>query len=448
MKNGWQTKTLGEVLQKTETVNPLQSPETEFDYIDVSSVSNATFQIEATQRLKGKNAPSRARKLVRENDVLFATVRPTLQRIAVVPEHLDKQVCSTGYFVLRAKHGIDHRFVFYSLFTEDFIAQMESLQKGASYPAVTDGDVKAQVIPVPPLPEQKRIVGILDEAFEGIATAKANAEKNLQNARALFESLLNAAIQGELIPQDSRDDSAAELIVQIEKARKVAIAQGRAKAEKSEPLERKMDGVIKLPRTWKWAQLESLTVGISDGVHKKPHYVSTGVPFITVKNLTAGPSISFDELNYVTRKDHEEFIKRTHPEKGDILITKDGTIGVVRLIDTDVEFSIFVSVALIKPVMRELAPYLVYALRASCVQSQIVPQGAALKHLYLVDLRRLAIPIPPLKEQKRIVAALDALDAETQRLARLYQQKLDALEALKRSLLHQAFTGQLTMDNG
>ena len=142
MKKGWQTKTLGEVLEKTETVNPLLSPNAEFDYIDVSSVSNTTFQIEETQRLKGKDAPSRARKLVRTNDIIFATIRPTLQRIAVVPEHFDKQVCSTGYFVLRPKPGMDHRFVYYSLFTEDFTGQMESLQKGASYPAVTDGDVR------------------------------------------------------------------------------------------------------------------------------------------------------------------------------------------------------------------------------------------------------------------------------------------------------------------
>lgn len=192
MKAGWQTKTFGEILQKTETVNPLQSPEAEFDYIDVSSVSNATFQIEATQRLKGKNAPSRARKLVRANDILFATIRPTLKRIAIVPAHLDKQVCSTGYFVLRPKPGIDHRFLYYSLFTKDFTGQMEGLQKGASYPAVTDGDVKARVIPVPPLPEQQRIVAILDQALDGIATAKANFEANLQNARALFESHLQS----------------------------------------------------------------------------------------------------------------------------------------------------------------------------------------------------------------------------------------------------------------
>ena len=135
MSAGWQTRKLGEVLQKTDTINPLRSPDAEFDYIDVSSVSNATFQIDETQHLMGKDAPSRARRLVKANDVLFATVRPTLRRIAVVPAHLDNQVCSTGYFVLRPKAGLDHRFVFYWLSSEAFMGQMEGLQKGASYPA-------------------------------------------------------------------------------------------------------------------------------------------------------------------------------------------------------------------------------------------------------------------------------------------------------------------------
>ena len=192
MKEGWEKKQLGDVLQKTETVNPILYPEKAFDYIDVSSISNTTFQIETTQRLKGNDAPSRARKLVRTNDILFATIRPTLQRIAVVPEYLDQQVCSTGYFVLRAKPGTDHRFIFHALFTEKFMDQMEKLQKGASYPAVTDGDVKAQIIHIPSLAEQQRIVSILNEAFDGIVTAKANAEKNLQNARTLFESHLQS----------------------------------------------------------------------------------------------------------------------------------------------------------------------------------------------------------------------------------------------------------------
>jgi len=87
-----------------------------------------------------------------------------------VPKHLDSQVCSTGYFVLRPKHGIDHRFLFYWLFSEGFMGQMENLQKGASYPAVTNSEVRAQEIPTPPVPEQQRIVGILDEAFDSSFT--------------------------------------------------------------------------------------------------------------------------------------------------------------------------------------------------------------------------------------------------------------------------------------
>ncbi|MBI3661687.1 MAG: restriction endonuclease subunit S [Acidobacteria bacterium] len=197
MKNqGWQTKSFAEVLQKTETVNPLQSPEREFDYIDVSSVSNETFEIRETQRLKGKDAPSRARRLVRQNDVLFATVRPTLRRIAVVPAELDQQVCSTGFFVLRPKPTLNYKYLFYWLFTDGFSGTMEALQKGASYPAVNDGEVKAQLISFPPPAEQTRIVRTLEEAFDGIA--KANAEKKIAALEELKKSLLHQAFSGQL----------------------------------------------------------------------------------------------------------------------------------------------------------------------------------------------------------------------------------------------------------
>ena len=189
MREGWQTKTLGEVLCRTESVNPAASPDVDFDYIDVSSVSYETFVIETTQRMKGKDAPSRARRLVRSRDVLFATIRPTLKRIAITPDTLDRQVGSTGYFVMRPNEEVDHRFLFYFLFTDQFMGAMAALQKGASYPAVTDAEVRAQSIMFPAICEQRRIVAILDEAFEGIATAKAHAEKNLRNARQLFETL-------------------------------------------------------------------------------------------------------------------------------------------------------------------------------------------------------------------------------------------------------------------
>ena len=195
---GWVEKSLGEALVKTETTDPTRSPKTEIDYIDVSSVSKETLAIQETQRLQGKDAPSRARKLVRTNDVLFATIRPTLRRIAIVPEELDSQVCSTGYFVLRAKPDLDHRLVFYFLQSETFMTAMETLQKGASYPAVTDGDVRSQIIPIPPLKDQKEIAAKLDGLREETQRLASIYSRKLATLEALKKSLLHQAFAGEL----------------------------------------------------------------------------------------------------------------------------------------------------------------------------------------------------------------------------------------------------------
>lgn len=357
--------------------------------------------------------------------------------------HTDREICfGNKLFAISPSASVDSRYAFYFCLTDDFGGQFRSAMTGL-IGGVSLNKFKALRLPVPPLLEQLRMVAILDEALEGIAAAKVNAENNLRNARQLFDLTLDCAIQGKMIPQAVGEASVADLMSQIDTARQIAVSKGKARARKLDALIAEPCDRFVLPSGWLWAQLDSLTIGISDGVHKTPRYVSEGIPFVTVKNLTAGPGISFDDLNYITRQDHEEYIKRTNPEQGDILITKDGTIGVVRLIETDLEFSIFVSVALIKPALRELGPYLAYALRATSVQSQIVPQGTALKHLYLVDLRRLQVPLPPMSEQSRIVARLDELDAETQRLAGIYESKVAALERLKKSLLHKAFTGGL-----
>ena len=196
MKQGWERKKLGEIILKSETIDPTKQPDKEFVYIDVSSVNNKGFYIENTTTLKGKDAPSRARKLIRINDIIFATVRPTLKRIAIIEEEFDNQICSTGYFVFRPNGSISYKFLFYFLLTNGFNTEMEKLQKGASYPAVTDSEVKNQIISFPKsLPEQQRIVSILDNTFAAIATAKSNAEQNLKNAKELFESYLQSVFE-------------------------------------------------------------------------------------------------------------------------------------------------------------------------------------------------------------------------------------------------------------
>jgi type I restriction enzyme S subunit len=404
MKTGWEIKELGEVLQKTETTNPLLRPEEEFEYIDVSSVSNVTFQIEETQHLTGKDAPSRARKQVKTNDVLFATIRPTLRRIAVVPEHLDKQVCSTGYFVLRPKVGIDHRYLFYWLFSEDFMGQMEILQKGASYPAVTDAEVRAQAIPIPPLLEQQRIVGILDEAFDGIATAKSNVEKNLQNARALFESHLQS----------------------------VFTQRGEGWVEK--PL-----GVI-------CDLLNGFAFKSGDTVpESETQLVRMGNLYGNKLDLDRSPVFYPDSF----ATDYKRYIL----DEGDIIMSLTGTTGkedygyAVRI--PKCEMALLMNQRIVKfDSIREDAvnrDYLLHYLRSRAFLDVLYPtaNGTRQANLSSVTIKTLPIPLCSIQEQKRIALSLESLSDETQHLESIYQQKLAALDALKKSLLDQAFTGQL-----
>ena len=195
----WEVKRLGDVLQNTETVNPLNSPNKEFIYIDVSSVNKENLSVENTTLIKGKDAPSRARKHIKTGDVIFATVRPTLRRIAVISEEFDGQICSTGYFVLRAKEYLDNKLIYYFLQTKIFNEKMQKLQKGASYPAVTDGDVRNQIISFPKsLSEQKTIVEKLDVLSEQTKKLEAIYKQKLSDLEELKKSVLRKAFNGEL----------------------------------------------------------------------------------------------------------------------------------------------------------------------------------------------------------------------------------------------------------
>jgi type I restriction enzyme S subunit len=197
---GWEEKTLGEVLVKTETVDPTKKPNEEFIYLDVSSVNKETKEIENATVLLGKDAPSRARKLVRTNDVIFATVRPTHSRVALITEEYDEQVCSTGYFVLRAKEFLNNNLIYYFVLTYSFNKQMEKLQKGASYPAVTDSEVKGIYIPFPKsLKEQQTIVQKLNALSAETKKLEAIYQQKINDLEELKKSVLQKAFSGELV---------------------------------------------------------------------------------------------------------------------------------------------------------------------------------------------------------------------------------------------------------
>ena len=162
--------------------------------------------------------------------------------------------------------------------------------------------------------------------------------------------------------------------------------------------------------------------------HKKPNYVPSGIPFVTVRNLTAGLGISFEKLNYVTPDDHAEFLRRANPEQGDILVSKDGTLGVI----------------LVKPVIRDMGSYFGTALSSPQVQMQMVPKGSGLQHIHLEDLREDCIPLPPLAEQKRIVAEVERRLSVVEELESAITAQRQRAATLRQSILHRAFEGKLT----
>lgn len=195
---GWATAKIGDVVVKTSQRDPRKAPRAVFQYVDVSSVSNETFRITGSTATLGADAPSRARKQIFANDVLFATVRPTLKRIALVPSDLDGQIASTGYCVLRAdEKRIDSGFLYYCLLTDSFTARMAGLERGVSYPAVSDGDVLASTIPLPPLPEQKRIAHILSTVQRAIEAQERIIQTTTELKKALMHKLFTEGTRGE-----------------------------------------------------------------------------------------------------------------------------------------------------------------------------------------------------------------------------------------------------------
>lgn len=163
----WEVVTLGSLIEDAPQVSMRSDANREIEYIDVSSISREFLCIESTSSYVLKEAPGRARKKVKTGDVIFATVRPTLLRIARVPAAYDEQVCSTAFCVLRDKNKQTlGRYIYYLVQREEFVKQLASIESGASYPAVTDRQVKEQLVPVSQESEQIEIAATL-EACDG-----------------------------------------------------------------------------------------------------------------------------------------------------------------------------------------------------------------------------------------------------------------------------------------
>lgn len=187
-------KYIRDFVKKAETRDPRNDPEKEFIYVDIASVDNKTGKITETKKILGKDAPSRARKIMNAGDVIVSTVRPNLNATAYVPKELDNQICSTGFSVLRPNELLNGRYLYAYTRTVEFIDQLMAKTRGASYPAVSDSDVLNTKIPAPPVDVQNHFADFISK----LESLKSRQQQSSTDIGQLFDSLVQRAFKGEL----------------------------------------------------------------------------------------------------------------------------------------------------------------------------------------------------------------------------------------------------------
>jgi type I restriction enzyme, S subunit len=262
---------------------------------------------------------------------------------------------------------------------------------GGAQSHISQGYVKNLKIPLPPLETQKKIATILDKADDLRQNDRKILEKYDQLAKSVFLEMFG------------------------------------------DP--------IKNTRGLKIARLVDITTKITDGVHAKPNYVEEGVPFISVKDITTGV-LEFDKCKFISKEDHQNFTKRCRPEYEDILYTKVGaTYGRPALVDKNIDFSIYVSVALIKPKREIINSYfLKEALAHPAIKRQAdkAIKGIGVPDLHLNMIKEFVLPLPSLAEQEKYAAIMSKVEFQK----KITQESIRKSEDLFQSLLQSAFKGE------
>lgn len=291
---------------------------------------------------------------------------------------------------------LHHKFLYYYLYS--IVDLLSDLGTGTTFKELSATRLKGVRVPLPPLSEQERIVAILDEAFAAIVTATAKAERSLANARRLFESQLNVLF--------SRRDA-----------------------------------------SWSACPLGDLLERITYGFTNPMPTTDEGPYLVTAKNINVS-RILYEHARHTSQEAFDTLLTdKSRPRVGDVLLTKDGTLGRLAVVDRD-NICINQSVALLRPNERVDPQFLKYLLSSPHYQRRMAEDagGTTIKHIYITRVDKMEVAFPPLAEQRHLVEAIDVYLAKTRNLERACQQRVACLTELKQSILHKAFTGELTAD--
>jgi type I restriction enzyme S subunit len=466
---GWASTTIDAVSEAVSKRGPNPSRST-FLYIDLGAIDNKAKEISAPTEVAVSAAPSRAKQIVKQGDIVFSNVRVYLENIALVPKELEGEVASTAFCVLRPKQGIDARYVYHYVTSAPFIRAVSQLQRGNSPPSVQDGDVKAQLIPVAPENEQKRIVSKIDELFSRIDEGERALERVQKLVERYRQSVLKAAVTGELTREwrekhKGTMESGDALLARILTARrdaweKAELAKMQAKGIKpkddnwkkkyKEPLPPDTADLPELPAGWCWMSLDQATVRVTDGTHQPPPFASSGIPFLTIQHLSPGAVRWDDVTKCVTPETFAEHTKSMRPRRGDVLYSAVGSYGMAVAVKVDFDFMFQRHIAHIRPVLELVMPdYLELVLNSpgTLAIAHEVARGVAQKTVTLGDLREFPIPMPSVSEQEQVLEIVAVEQARLSDVASAFSGSARASRALRQGALKLAFSGQLVGQN-
>ena len=392
MKKGWEYKKLGEVCRKSNNIKWDDVPnDASYRYIDLTSVDRSDLCIHNPQYIKKDNAPSRAKQIIKAGDIIFATTRPTLRRVSLIDEKYDGDICSTGFCVLRPNVDVKSKLIFYALLEDGFYKYIEPLQTGANYPAVTDNIVKNYIIPIPPLSEQQSIVDYLDSAFAKIDAMKANTEKALNEAKALFQASLKEMLE----PKEG----------------------------------------------WEEKKLGEVGTFIRGGNFSKKDFVEDGYPCIHYGQIhTKFGVATYEHISCVP----ESIVKKERcASKGDLVIaiTSEDDEGSCKCTAWMADFDAYVGghTAIFKHSLNPL--FVSYYFKAARFQKDKLnyTHGFKVVEISPKDIAKIPICYPPANEQQSIVTTLDSLKSKVDRLQANYEKISQECDALKQAILRQVF---------
>ncbi|HEY8688656.1 MAG TPA: restriction endonuclease subunit S [Chitinophagaceae bacterium] len=392
MKQGWEIKKLGEVCDFQGGSQPPKSNfifEPRKGYVrflqirDFGSDKNITYIPEAKKN-----------RHCNEDDILLGRYGASVGKVLV------NKAGAYNVAVMKTipdEKVLYKRYLFFYLNTDDFQSRLLKTASRSAQDGFSKDDIFDFPILIPPLPEQQRIVSIFDEAFAALAKAKGNAEQNLKNAKELFESYLKGVF------------------------------------------ENKLHGS-------KFETLDSLCELIVDCEHKTAPTQETGYPSIRTPNIGKGVLI-LEGVNRVSEKTYNEWTRRAIPQADDLILAREAPAGNIAVIPENVKVCLGQRTVLIRPKKNKLiSKFLAHLILSKDVQEQLLSHstGATVEHINMKDIRAFKIyNLSPLTEQQTIVQNLEALLTETQKLEAIYQQKINDIEELKKSVLQKAFAGEL-----